>query len=148
MTSEKNQAVSLQAELHTTRNKLDKYLENSVKQDQDSKMSQMKAVTSLQVAAVKDSNKLEFKAQSQQMQRRNEKERFSGLHINDSHNFSNHAAIQNIYGHIQHGKSAISLAAAVNDADDAAGNAQLYDAAAAVNDVDDAAVQLHDAAGE
>jgi hypothetical protein len=52
-------------------------------------MSQMKALTSLQVAAVKDSNKLEFKAQLQLMQRRNEKERFSGLHINDLHNFSN-----------------------------------------------------------
>ncbi len=75
-------------ELRATRNKLDKYLENSLKQDQDSKMSQMKALTSLQVAAVKYSNKLEFKAQSQLMQRRNKKERFSGLHINDSHNFS------------------------------------------------------------
>ncbi len=42
--------------------------------------------------------------------------------------------------------TAISLAAAVNDADDAAGTAQLYDAAAAVNDANDAAAQLHDAA--
>jgi len=48
----------------------------------------MKALTSLQVSAVKDSNKLEFKAQSQQMQRCNEKERFAGLHINGLHNFS------------------------------------------------------------
>ena len=31
---------------------------------------------------------MEFKAQSQQMQQRNGKERFAGLHINDSHNFS------------------------------------------------------------
>jgi len=85
---EKNRADLLQAELCTTRNKLDKVLENSNKQEQDSKMSHMKALTSLQVSAVKDSNKLEFKAQSQQMQRRNEKERFAGLHINDSHNFS------------------------------------------------------------
>ena len=54
-----------------------------------------------------------------------------------------------IYGHIRHGTTAISLAAAVNDADDAAGIAQLYDAAAAVNDADDAAAQqLHDAAGK
>ena len=52
-------------------------------------MLHMKALTSLQVSVVKDSNKLEFKAQSQQMQRRNKKERFAGLHINDSHNFSN-----------------------------------------------------------
>jgi DNA-binding ferritin-like protein (Dps family) len=79
VTSEKNHADSLQAELRTTRNKLDKYLENSVKQEQDTKMLLMKVLTSLQVAAVKDSNKLEYKAQSQQMQRRNEKERFTGL---------------------------------------------------------------------
>jgi hypothetical protein len=62
LTLEKNRADSLQTELRTTRNKLDKYLENSLKQDQDSKMSQMKALMSLQVAAIKDSNKLEFKA--------------------------------------------------------------------------------------
>ena len=88
--SEKNRANLLQAELRTPRNKkLDKVLENSNKQDRDSKMSHMKALTSLQVSEVKDSNKLEFKAQSQQMQRRNEKERFAGLHINDLHNVSN-----------------------------------------------------------
>ncbi len=58
------------------------------------------------------------------------------------------AAIKNIYGHIQHGKSANSLAAAGNDANDAAGTTQLYDAAAAVNDADDAAVKLHDAVGK
>jgi len=89
VTSEKNRADSLQAELRTTSNKLDKYHENSVKKDQDSKMSQMKALMSLLVAAVKNSNKLEFKAQLQQMQRRNKKDRFSGLPINDLHNFSN-----------------------------------------------------------
>jgi len=86
--SEKNRADLLQAELRITRNKLDMVLGNSNKQDRDSKMSHMQALTSLQVSAVKGSNKLEFKAQSQQMQRRNEKKRFAGLHINDSHNFS------------------------------------------------------------
>ncbi len=88
VTSEKNRANFLQTELRKTRNKLDKYLENSLKQDQDSKMSMMKALTYLQVAAVKESTKLEFTAQSKQMQRRNKKERFSGLHINNLHNFS------------------------------------------------------------
>ena len=88
VTSEKNRANFLQTELRKTRNKLDKYLENSLKQDQDSKMSMMKALTYLQVAAVKESTKLEFTAQSKQMQRRNKKERFSGLHINDLHHFS------------------------------------------------------------
>ena len=48
--SEKNRADLLQAELRTTRNKLDKVLKNSNKQDRDSKMSHMKALTSLQVA--------------------------------------------------------------------------------------------------
>ena len=49
--SEKNRANLLQAELRTPRNKkLDKVLENSNKQDRDSKMSHMKALTSLQVA--------------------------------------------------------------------------------------------------
>jgi len=71
--SEKNRADLLQAELRITRNKLDMVLGNSNKQDRDSKMSHMQALTSLQVSAVKGSNKLEFKAQSQQMQRRNEK---------------------------------------------------------------------------
>ena len=40
------------------------------------------------------------------------------------------------------------MAAAVNDADNAAGTAQVYDTAAAVNDANDAADQLHDAAGK
>ena len=53
-----------------------------------------------------------------------------------------------IYGHIRHGTAAISLAAAVNDANDAAGTTQLYDSAEAVDDANDTAAQLHDAAGE
>jgi hypothetical protein len=40
------------------------------------------------------------------------------------------------------------LAAAVNDANDAAWTAQLYDAAAGVNDADDSVAQLHNAACE
>jgi hypothetical protein len=86
--SEKNRADSLQAKLRATRNKLDNHLENSIKQDQDSKLSQMKALTSLHVVAIKDSNKLELKAQSQQMQWQNDKERFAGIQLSDSHNFA------------------------------------------------------------
>ena len=146
VTSEKNHADSLQAELRTTRNKLDEYLENSFKQEQDTKMLLMKVLTSLQVAAVKDSNKLEYKAQSQQMQQRNEKERFTGLQINDKHNFSNIMQQFSAYmgtSSMGHQQAPWQQQSIVNDADDAAGTTQLYDAAAAaVNDANDAAAQF------